>query len=154
MVVLCISIVALTTSLTYAYFVSQVETNEQEKITIRNGDLALMFRDNDETVENTEGTWNLGDSIEKELIIENTGTRDTYAKISWDNLINTYLAQSLTYTLEEKSDEANAVWTQAEIANKNVPRSDTASTQVLADHLLIPAGRTAGNLTQRTQIIT
>ncbi len=142
LVVLCVSIVALTTSLTYAYFVSQVGTNEQEKITIKSGDLALSFRDNDETVENTEGTWNFGDSIEKELVIQNTGSRDAYAKISWDNLINTYLAESLTYTLEEKSDDTNAVWNQVETADSNVPRSETASIQVLADHLLIPAGHT------------
>ncbi len=142
LVVLCVSIVALTTSLTYAYFVSQVGTNEQEKITIKSGDLALSFRDNNETVENTEGTWNFGDTIEKELVIENTGTRDAYAKISWDNLINTYLAESLTYTLEEKSDETNAVWKQVETVSANVPRSETALTQLLADHLLVPAGHT------------
>ncbi len=142
LIVLCISIVALTTSLTYAYFVSQVGTNEQEKITIKSGDLALTFRDNDENVENTERSWNFGDTIEKELVIENTGTRDTYAKISWDNLINTYLAESLTYTLEEKSDDANAVWKTVETVSTNIPRSEIASTQILADHLLIPAGRT------------
>ncbi len=142
LIVLCVSIVALTTSLTYAYFVSQVGTNEQEKITIRSGDLALTFRDNNETVENTEGTWSLGDSVEKELVIENTGTRDGYAKISWDNLINTYLAESLTYTLEEKSDEANAEWKTVETVSANVPRSESASTQLLADHLLVPAGHT------------
>ena len=142
LIVLCVSIVALTTSLTYAYFVSQVGTNEQEKITIRSGDLALTFRDIDETVENIEGTWSLGDSIEKELVIENTGTRDAYAKISWDNLINTYLAVSLTYTVEEKSDEANAEWKQVETVSANVPRSESASTQLMADHLYIPAGHT------------
>ncbi len=142
LIVLCVSIVALATSLTYAYFVSQVGTNEQEKITIRSGDLALTFRDNDETVENIEGTWNFGDTIEKELVIENTGTRDTYAKISWDNLINTYLTESLTYTLEEKSDDTGADWKIIETENVNVPRSETASTQLLADHLLIPAGHT------------
>ncbi len=142
LIVLCVSIVALTTSLTYAYFVSQVGTNEQEKVTIRSGTLALSFRDNDETVENTERTWNFGDSIEKELVIENTGTRDGYAKISWDNLINTYLAESLTYTLEEKSDDAGAVWKQVETVSANVPRSESASTQLLVDHLLIPAGHT------------
>ncbi len=140
--VLCISIVALTTSLTYAYFVSQVGTNEQEKITIKSGDLALSFRDNDEMVENTEGTWNFGDTIEKELVIENTGTKDAYAKISWDNLINTYLAESLIYTLEEKSDDPGAVWKPVETVSTNVPRSETVSTQLLADHLLVPAGHT------------
>ena len=142
LIVLCVSIVAVTTSLTYAYFVSQIGTNEQEKITIRSGDLALTFRDNDETAENIEETWNFGDTIEKELVIENTGTRDAYAKISWDNLINTYLAESLTYTLEEKSDEAGAVWKNIETANANVPRSEATSTQLLADHLLVPAGHT------------
>ena len=142
LIVLCVSIVALTTSLTYAYFISQVGTNEQEKITIRSGDLALTFRDIDENIENIEGTWSLGDSIEKELVIENTGTRDGYAKISWDNLINTYLAESLTYTLEEKSDDSGAVWKTVETVSANVPKSESASTQLLADHLYIPAGHT------------
>ncbi len=142
LIVLCVSIVALTTSLTYAYFVSQVEVNEPEKVTITSGTLALTFRDNDDTVENTEVTWNFGDSVEKELVIENTGTVDGYAKISWDNLVNTYLAGSLTYTLEEKSDDAGAVWKTIETVSANVPRSETASTQVLADHLLVPAGHT------------
>jgi len=142
LIVLCVSIVALTTSLTYAYFVSQTGENVEERITITNGTLELTFRDNDETVENIEGTWNFGDSIEKELIIENTGTRDTYAKISWDNLINTYLAESLTYTLEEKTDDSGSTWKKVITENKNVPRSLTSSTQALADHLLIPAGHT------------
>ena len=54
-------------------------------------------------VENTEGTWNFGDTIEKELVIENTGTRDAFAKISWDNLINTintYLADKCYLRLQ------------------------------------------------------
>jgi len=142
LIVLCISIVALTTSLTYAYFVSQVGENEEESITITSGTLALTFRDNDETVENIEGTWIFGDSIEKELIIENTGSRDTYAKISWDNLVNTYLKESLTYTLEEKTDEEGSIWQTVETESENVPRSETSSIQPLADHLLIPAGHT------------
>jgi len=142
LIVLCVSIVALTTSLTYAYFVSQVGENEEESITITSGTLALTFRDNDETVENIEGTWNFGDSIEKELIIENTGSRDTYAKISWDNLVNTYLNESLTYTLEEKTDEEGSTWKKVETESKNVPRSETSSIQPLADHLSIPAGHT------------
>jgi len=142
LIVLCVSIVALTTSLTYAYFVSQVGEKVEERFTITSGTLSLTFKDNDETVENIEGTWNLGDSIEKELIIENTGTRDTYAKISWDNLVNTYLKESLTYTLEEKTEESGSAWQKVETENKNVPRSETSSTQVLADHLSIPAGHT------------
>jgi len=142
LIVLCVSIVALTTSLTYAYFVSQVGENEEESITITSGTLALTFRDNDETVENIEGTWIFGDSIEKELIIENTGSRDTYAKISWDNLVNTYLKESLTYTLEEKTDEEGSIWQTVETESENVPRSETSSIQPLADHLLIPAGHT------------
>jgi len=141
-IVLCISIVALTTSLTYAYFISEVGENEEERITIKNGSLVLTFRDADETVENIEGVWTFGNTIEKELVIENTGTRDTYAKISWDNLVNTYLAESLTYTLEEKKDDSGSVWKQVETESKNVPRSMTASTQALADHLSIPAGHT------------
>jgi len=142
LIVLCVSIVALTTSLTYAYFVSQVGEKVEERFTITSGTLALTFKDNDETIENIEGTWNFGDTIEKELVIENTGTREAYAKISWDNLVNTYLKESLTYTLEEKTDEEGSTWKKVETESKNVPRSETSSTQVLADHLLIPAGHT------------
>ena len=138
---LTIPIAMIIIGVSYAFFNASVE-KEEEKITIISGDLALTFRDNDENIENIDNTWNLGDSVEKELVIENTGTRDAYAKISWDKLINSYLAESLSYTLEEKSDEPNAIWKQVETENVNVPRSETASTQLLVDHLLIPAGRT------------
>jgi len=142
LMVLCVSIVALTVSLTYAYFVSSSTEPVNEVFKTTTGVLSLSFRDNDETVENIEGTWNLGDTIEKELILENTGTIDTYARISWDNLINTYLEESLTYTLEEKTDEEGSTWHSVETESKNVPRSLTTSTHYLADHLLIPAGHT------------
>ncbi len=142
LIVLCVSIVVFTISLTYAYFVSQVGEKVEERITITNGTLALTFRDNDADIENIEGTWTLGDSVEKELVIENTGTLDTYAKISWENLVNTYLVESLTYTLEEKTDEAGSTWQRVETESENVPRSETASVQVLADHIFIPAGHT------------
>ncbi len=138
---LTLSVLMVIIGVSYAFFSSPVE-KEEEKLNFKAGDLVLTFRDNDETVENTEGTWNFGDSIEKELVIENTGTLDSYAKISWDNLINTYLAESLTYTLEEKSEETNAVWKLIETENVNVPRSESASTLSLADHLFIPAGHT------------
>ena len=138
---LVIFITAVMIGISYAFFHIPVE-KEEEKIVLKSGDLALMFKDNDETVENIEGTWNIGDTIEKELVIENTGTRDAYAKISWDNLTNTYLAESLTYTLEEKSDDTGVQWKQIETANINVPRSESPSTQLLAEHLLIPAGHT------------
>lgn len=141
LLVLCVSIVALTASLTYAYFVSQVAVNEQEKVTITSGTLALTFRDNDDTVKNIEATWGFGDTIEKELIIENTGTRDTYAKISWENLINTYLAESLTYTLKVKP-EGTAEYTPVRTTRKNVPRSDNPAIESLAEGLLIEAGKT------------
>ncbi len=138
---LAIPVAMVVISISYAFFQVSVES-EEERLIIRSGDLALTFKDNDETIENTERTWNFGDSIEKELVIENTGTRDIYAKISWDNLINTYLAESLTYTLEEKGDESGAVWKSVETVSPNVPRSETASTQLLADHLLVPSGHT------------
>ncbi len=138
---LIIPVLVVIIGVSYAFFNVPVE-KEEEKISIRSGDLALTFKDNDEAVENIEGTWNFGDTIEKELVIENTGTRDAFAKISWDDLINTYLAESLTYTLEEKSDDTGAVWKNIETANANVPRSEATSTQLLADHLLVPAGHT------------
>lgn len=138
---LIIPVVIVIIGVSYAFFNVPVE-KEEEKIVLTSGDLALTFKDNDDTVENIEGTWNFGDTIEKLLVIENTGTVDAYAKISWDNLINTYLAESLTYTLEEKSDEGNATFKKIKTANKNIPRSEIASTKVLANYLFIPAGRT------------
>lgn len=78
---LAIPVAMVVISISYAFFQVPVES-EEERLIIKSGDLALTFKDNDETIENTERTWNFGDSIEKELVIENTGTRDIYAKIS------------------------------------------------------------------------
>ncbi len=138
---LIIPVLVVIIGVSYAFFYVPVE-KEEEKLTIRSGTLALTFRDNDRTVENTERSWNFGDNIEKEFVIENNGTQDAYAKISWDNLINTYLRESLTYTLEEKTDENDSVYRTVETEDMHVPRSESASTQILANHLLIPSGHT------------
>ncbi len=140
--VMVVAVVAVTLSLSSAFFQSSIGTEAEEKIVLRAGNLALTFRDNDETVENTERAWTLGDSVEKEFLIENTGTATAYAKINWENLINTYMAESLTYTLEEKTDEVGSTYKKVETPFKNVPRSETASTLLLAEHLAIPVGHT------------
>ena len=75
---LIIPVVIVIIGVSYAFFNVPVE-KEEEKIVLTSGDLALTFKDNDDTVENIEGTWNFGDTIEKLLVIENTGTVDAYA---------------------------------------------------------------------------
>ncbi len=138
---LIIPVLVVIIGVSYAFFYVPVE-KEEEKLTIRSGTLALTFRDNDGTVENTEMLWNFGDTIEKIFVIENNGTQDAYAKIIWDNLINTYLRESLSYRLEEKTDENDSMYRNVETDEMNVPRSEGVSTKILADHLLIPAGHT------------
>lgn len=141
LIVLCGSIIALTASLSYAYFTASTNVTKQQELVITSGKLALTFKDNDDTIQNIEGVWNLGDRIEKELIIENTGTLDAYAEIQWENLVNTYLSQSLSYTLEVKPEDETE-YTIVRTSNKNVPKSDIATTVPLASGLLIPAGKT------------
>ena len=60
---LVIPVAMVIIGVSYAFFNVPTE-KEPEKITIKSGDLAFTFRDNDKTLENTEGTWNFGDSIE------------------------------------------------------------------------------------------
>ena len=86
---------------TYAYFTATAESTPQT-VTLETGTMALTFADNDAGV---GGVLNFDESITKKFTIENTGTVDAYAKISWLNLTNTYLKGSLKYTLRYSNDE-------------------------------------------------
>ena len=97
--------------------------------------MSLTFADNDNGI---GGVLNFGESITKKFTIENTGTLDAYAKISWFNITNTYLEGSLVYTLKF-SNEENGHYRNF-VTEKNVPTNITKGTEVLANGLLIPAG--------------
>ena len=111
--ILLISVITVT----YAYITTSVASQNQE-ISVQAGTMELTFADNDNGVATV---LNFGDTITKKLTIENTGSLDAYAKISWLNIVNTYLEGSLVYTLEYSSNE-NGVYKQI-VTNKNVPRS-------------------------------
>ena len=139
---LIISTIVISLIGTYAYFLVSVGETVNEKLIVKVGTMQLVFRDTDELVTNTEATLNFGDPITKEFEIENTGTLTAYAKISWDNLINTYLEESLTYTLEYKTKYSEEEWNSIKTVSKNVPSSETASKIELADEIEIPSGVT------------
>ena len=127
-------------SITYAFFTSVASSKEQDA-NLTTGVLSLRFADQNNGI---NATLEFGQSVTKEFIIENTGTVDTTARMSWLDLINTYLAQSLSYTLSysENYSETGEGYIQARTSNDNVPPSAEPSKQDLADGLVVPAGKT------------
>jgi len=123
-------------SLTYTYFSASVSNTNNEKIQTSTATMSLVFDDNDNGV---SGTLNLGESITKKFTLENLGTVDAYGKINWYNLINTYTADSLTWTLEQSTTE-NGTYTT--VGSGKVPTSSSATTKVLKNGLLVPVSTT------------
>ena len=89
-------------TVTYAYFIVGPSTTQNQTASLETGTMSLTFADNDNGV---GGALNFGGSITKKFTIENTGTLDAYAKISWFNITNTYLEGSLIYTLKFSNEE-------------------------------------------------
>ena len=116
----------------YAFFSASVSNTNNEKFSTQTATIALEFDDNDNGV---SGTLNLGESITKKFTLENTGTKDAYAKINWVNLVNTYLSGNLSYTLEQSTSE-NGTYTS--IGSGNVPTSNASTTTVLKNGILVP----------------
>ena len=121
--IIVFAVVLITMIGTYAYFLASVGETVNERLIVKAGTMQLIFRDTDELVTNTEETLNFGDTITKEFEIENTGTLTAYAKISWDNLVNTYLEESLTYKLEYKLKDSEEEWKSIKTTSENVQSS-------------------------------
>lgn len=121
-------------TISYAY-ISIMGKIVEEEVSINTGDIRLVFNDEDE-VSVTEKL-HLGQSITKHFSIENKGSGVSSAKIIWDNLVNTYLPQSLSYKLE--CDNGEEDWTYVETYGSKVPRSAETSKKILANRLFIPA---------------
>lgn len=119
----------------FAYFSAAVVNTNNEKLVTETATLSLKFSDNDNGV---GGTLNLGESVVKKFTLENTGTKDAYAKINWVNLINTYNFRSLSYVLEQADSENG---TSTRITSELVPQSSIKSNKVLADNIPIPVNK-------------
>ncbi len=118
----------------YAFFISQVEQNKNQEVTVKTGTLELIFNDGNNGF-NRE--LDFGESAEKTFTIENTGSKEGIVSVSWMNLINTYLEGSITYTFLE-SDTEDGEYTEI-ISNKNIPVVENATDRVLASGITIPA---------------
>ncbi len=123
---------------TFAYFISQTQS-EPERLTVTTGTLALTFSDNNLGI--TASSLSLGESTTKEFMIENTGTEDVTTNMLWDNLVNTYLKQSMSYIFQYKTSEEGE-WEMTPLASGNIPRSGTPQDFNLAENITIPAGST------------
>jgi len=136
--VMLIAVVVVTLASTFAYFVSNTQS-EPETLTVTTGTLALTFSDNN--VGMTLNSLQFGQSTTKQFKIENTGTLPVTTNMLWHNLINTYTEGSLTYTFEYGTSETGP-WTAIEGASGNVPQSTSASDKNLAENLTIPEHET------------
>jgi len=133
-----IAIVLFAGGITFAFFRAGV-TGEQEKLTVTTGTLALTFADNNTGITATE--LQLGEETSKEFSIKNTGTLDVTTNMLWNNLINTYLKQSMSYTFQYKTTEGGE-WETTPLASGNIPRSATPQDFTLAENITIPVGAT------------
>jgi len=133
-----ITIVLASTLGTYAYFMTSLGREEKQELTITSGTLALVFEDNSDGI---NATLSLGESVTKEFKIRNTGTQDVTTNMLFSDMINTYMKESLSYTLEYKTS-VDGEWSNVQTANSNVPQSRKSSEKNLATDLTIPAGAT------------
>ncbi len=135
-VIFIASLVVLVGSMTYAYFISE-GVKRNQTVDIETGTMEITFSDGDEGM-NAE--LNFGESALKKFAIKNTGTLDVPINIYWENLVNTYLEGSLTYTLSY-SEVQSGTYTDI-VTDKNVPRVSSPSKRTLASNITIPVGKT------------
>ncbi len=129
------SILTIIGTISYAYFTAVGETSP-EQATINTGTVSARFADNDTGI---TGQLSFGESLTKKFTIENTGTAEANVKMYWEDLVNTYTEESLTYTLSYAESE---VGPYTEIVSKtNVPQSKTSAKKLLANLLTIPVGK-------------
>ncbi len=140
LIIIAMSIITIVGTISYAFFTTMTTSTPQDA-SLKAGVLSLRFADKDNGI---SAELEFGQSVTKEFEIENTGTVDATARMSWVDLVNTYLAQSLSYTLSysESYSPTGEGYTLAKTSNDNVPPSSEPSKQDLADGLAIPTGKT------------
>ena len=131
--ILCFSIIILST-IVFAYFSSTLSNQNNESLSTNTASISLVFDDNDNGVNEV---LNLGESVVKKFTLENTGTKDAYARINFVDLVNTYNINSLTYVLEQSESE-NGSYTR--IGGGRVPSSSSPKTTPLRNGILVPVG--------------
>lgn len=96
-IALAVSVVLLVTGLTYAYFTATV-TGEGNDVTVSAADLKSTFTDGPVINEsNIEPGW----TYNKDITVENTGSKEVNYKLTWENLTNTFINKSnLVYRFE------------------------------------------------------
>ena len=130
------SILTIVGTISYAYFTSTGETRPVQA-TINTATVSARFADNDTGI---TGQLSFGESLTKKFTITNTGTSDANVKMYFQGLVNTYLKESLTYTLSYSETEAGP-YTEI-VSSTNVPQSMISTNKVLANSLTIPVGKT------------
>lgn len=123
---------------TYAYFITSINNDRPQELEVTTGTMSMIFSDNSAGINKS---LKFDETVTKDFKIRNTGTLPVSATINWDGLVNTYLGQSLSYTLQYATEEGGT-YQSVTTTSPNVPNSPTASTQALAENLVIPAGET------------
>ncbi len=137
-ILFALTLVLVSTLGTYAYFMTNLGREEKQELTVTLGTLALVFEDNSDGI---NATLSLGESITKEFKIRNTGTQDVTTNLLFNDMINTYMEESLSYRLEYKT-EVDGEWMPVETVSTNVPQSETLKDKNLAKDITIPVAET------------
>jgi len=137
--VIAIALVLLAVAGSYAFFVTNVNNDNKQVVELKTANMSLRFADNDEGI---SASLDFGKSITKEFLIENTGPVDATANMYWKDLTNTYLEQSLTYKLEYKTSADGTDFIDIPVSSPNVPRSESPTSEVLAEGFTIPSKTT------------
>lgn len=123
---------------TYAFYIRADANNVKQEMQIKTGKMTLTFTDDNNAINKN---LQFGETIDKVFEIKNTGTIDAPVKLVWENLVNTYLSESLTYKLEVSNSE-NGPFSPMATPSENVPRSDVASRKDLSSEINVPANTT------------
>ena len=122
---------------TYAYFVTTVNNDNKQLISLENGTMRLRFADNDNGL---NAALKFGETVTKKFTIENTGNLEGSLSLEWLNLINTYLHRSLSYNLEYSETESGEYTTI--VPETDMPTSTEEITGSIASEISVPAGKT------------
>ena len=134
--VFVVAITLLIVGVSYAYFTATANNNNNQQINLETGTLSLIFSDNNNGF-NVQ--LSPGGSAEKTFTIRNNGNKEAAASMSFVNLINTYLADSLIYSLSY-SETQNGTYKYLNI--DNVPTSSTRVTREISNGIIVPANTT------------
>lgn len=85
----------------YAYFTATANNDDNQEVEVKSGCMSLELSDYDS---GWSEVFDFGESKSKSFRISNTCTLDAYAKLSFLNMINTFVPGGLTYKLEESVD--------------------------------------------------